>query len=44
MDQTAASLADLFTDTPDFTPFTAAAPEKRIFDPVDLNKKPPPSN
>jgi YVTN family beta-propeller protein len=40
MDQTAATLADLFTDTPDFTPFTAAAPEKRIFDPAVLNKKP----
>ena len=38
LDQTAATLADVFTDTPDFTPFTAMAPEKRIFDPAALDK------
>ncbi len=40
MDQTSATLADVFTDTPDFTPFTALAPEKRIFDPAALNEAP----
>jgi hypothetical protein len=44
MDQTAATLADLFTDTPDFTPFTAATPDTRIFDTSALNKKPDSSN
>ncbi len=40
MDQTAPALRDLFTDTPDFTPYKAVAPEKRIFDPAALLKKP----
>ncbi|HVY91856.1 MAG TPA: alkaline phosphatase family protein, partial [Bryobacteraceae bacterium] len=44
MDQTAATLADLFTDNPDFTPFTAATPDTRIFDTTALNKKPDSSN
>ncbi|HEU5021038.1 MAG TPA: bifunctional YncE family protein/alkaline phosphatase family protein [Bryobacteraceae bacterium] len=39
MDQTAATLADVFTDTPDFTPFTALSPDNRIFDPAALNSK-----
>ena len=34
MDATAASLADMFTDTPDFTPFTAHPPDPRIFSPA----------
>jgi hypothetical protein len=29
----ATDLADLFTDTPDFTPYDALAPDLRIFDP-----------
>jgi YVTN family beta-propeller protein len=33
MDATAASLADMFTDTADFTPFTAKPEDPRIFDP-----------
>ena len=40
MDQTAASLRDMFTDVPDYTPYKAVAPEKRIFDPEALKKKP----
>ncbi len=32
-DATAAGLGDLFTDKPDLTPFTAIAPDVRIFDP-----------
>lgn len=32
-DATAAALGDLFTDKPDLTPFTAATPDVRIFDP-----------
>jgi len=40
MDQTAAGLGDMFTDDPDYTPYKAIAPETRIFDPADLNKKP----
>ncbi len=36
MDQTAASLGDMFTDEPDFTPYQSVAPEKRIFDPAAL--------
>jgi len=32
MDATAADLDDLFTVTPDFTPFTAGTPDPRIFD------------
>jgi sugar lactone lactonase YvrE len=35
MDATAASLRGVFTDTPDFTPFTALAPDPRIFDPAN---------
>jgi YVTN family beta-propeller protein len=38
MDQTAASLGDIFTDDPDFTPYKAVLPESRIFDPGALNK------
>ncbi len=34
MDATAAGLDDLFTAAPDFTPFTAGAPDPRIFDPA----------
>jgi DNA-binding beta-propeller fold protein YncE len=34
MDATAASLAGLFTDTPDLTPYTATPPDARIFDPA----------
>ena len=40
MDQTAADLSDLFTNEADFTPYKAVAPEKRIFDPEVLGKKP----
>jgi hypothetical protein len=36
MDQTAASLGDIFTDDPDYTPYKAVPPEKRIFDPDAL--------
>jgi DNA-binding beta-propeller fold protein YncE len=39
MDQTAADLGDIFTDDPDYTPFQAAPPDKRIFDPAELGKK-----
>lgn len=38
MDESAASLRDMFTEIPDYTPFNAVAPEKRIFDPADLGK------
>ena len=38
MDQTAAGLGDIFTDEPDYTPYKALAPEKRIFDPDALPK------
>jgi hypothetical protein len=34
MDATAAGLADLFTDTPDFAPFMAEPPDPRIFKPA----------
>jgi DNA-binding beta-propeller fold protein YncE len=34
MDATAASLSDLFTDTPDFAPFAAERPDPRIFVPA----------
>jgi len=40
MDQTAASLGDMFTDEPDYTPYKAVPPEIRIFDPAALGKKP----
>jgi phospholipase C len=40
MDQTAASLGDMFTDEPDFTPYKAVPPEKRIFDPAALPQPP----
>jgi YVTN family beta-propeller protein len=33
MDQTAASLEDMFTETPDYTPYQAVPPDKKIFDP-----------
>ncbi len=33
MDATAASLRDMLTAEPDFTPFTAVAPDARIFNP-----------
>ncbi len=33
-DATAAGLNDMFTQTPDLTPFTALAPDARIFDPA----------
>ncbi len=39
MDQTATSLGDMLTDIPDFAPFKALPPEKRIFDPDELVKK-----
>jgi len=32
MDATAASLRDMLTSEPDFGPFTAVEPDKRIFD------------
>ncbi len=32
-DASAADLSDLFTNTPDFSPYRATAPDKRIFDP-----------
>jgi hypothetical protein len=38
LDQTAASLGDIFTDDPDYTPYKAVPPEKRIFDPEALAK------
>ncbi len=34
MDATAASLRDMLTGEPDFTPFTAVMPDRRIFDPA----------
>ncbi len=40
MDQTAASLGDMFTDDPDYTPYQTVPSEVRIFDPADLQKKP----
>ncbi len=39
MDQTAASIRDIFTDEPDYTPFKAMPPDKRIFDPDALHKR-----
>jgi YVTN family beta-propeller protein len=39
MDKTAASPRDLFTEEPDFTAFTAAQPETRIFDPAQAPSK-----
>jgi YVTN family beta-propeller protein len=33
-DAGATDLSDMFTDVPDFTPYYALAPDKRIFDPV----------
>ena len=32
-DATASLLTDFFTDKPDFTPYTAVLPDKRVFDP-----------
>lgn len=43
-DQSAASLRDLFTDTPDYTPYRVVPSETRIFDPAMLNKKPDPED
>jgi hypothetical protein len=40
MDATAASLRDMFAKEPDYTPFQALPPEKRIFDPEAANKPP----
>jgi len=33
-DATASDLGDMFTDTPDFTPYTAVPIDKRVFDPA----------
>jgi hypothetical protein len=33
MDRTAAGLEDVFADSPDFSPFTAVAPDARIYTP-----------
>ena len=41
-DVTASLLQDFFTDKPDFTPYTAVLPDKRVFDPqksLDIYKK-----
>ncbi len=41
-DATASLLTDFFTDKPDFTPYTAVLPDKRVFDPqkaLDYYKK-----
>ncbi len=35
MDATAASLRGIFTDQPDFAPFVALSPDRRIFDPAN---------
>jgi hypothetical protein len=43
MDQTAASLGDMFTDEPDYTPYKAIQPDKRIFDPAALPTYQPPN-
>ena len=40
MDQTAPAIMDIFTDIPDYTPYEAVAPEKRIFDPAAVGKNP----
>jgi hypothetical protein len=37
-DATAASLRDMFTTEPDFTPYTAVAPDRRIFDPAKVKR------
>jgi DNA-binding beta-propeller fold protein YncE len=39
LDATAASLLDMFTGEPDFTPFTASQPDGRIFDPARLSTR-----
>lgn len=36
MDQTAAGLGDMLTEEPDYTPYKALQPDKRIFDPAAL--------
>ncbi|MGD1069238.1 MAG: alkaline phosphatase family protein [Bryobacteraceae bacterium] len=43
MDATAASLRDIFTEEPDFTPFDVLIPDRRIFDAsqVRMGKAPP---
>jgi YVTN family beta-propeller protein len=38
-DATAASLRDMLTAEPDFTPFTAIPPDTRIFDPEKVNRQ-----
>jgi hypothetical protein len=38
-DATAASVRDVFTAEPDFTPFTPLAPDQRIFDPAKLSTR-----
>jgi len=38
-DATAASLRDVFTAEPDFTPFTAIEPDRRIFDPAKVTRQ-----
>jgi DNA-binding beta-propeller fold protein YncE len=37
-DATAASLQDIFTEEPDFNPFDAVEPDRRIFDPARLQQ------
>lgn len=37
-DLTASLLSDFFTDKPDFTPYTAVLPDKRVFDPQQAMK------
>jgi hypothetical protein len=37
-DAAATDLSDLFTDTPDFTPFEALPPDTRIFDPAKVRE------
>jgi hypothetical protein len=39
-DATSASLRDVWTGQPDFTPFTAVAPDRRIFDPAKVKRSP----
>ncbi|HLJ77593.1 MAG TPA: hypothetical protein VKT75_09275, partial [Acidobacteriaceae bacterium] len=40
-DAAAADLGDCFTSQPDFTPFHAAEPDKRIFDPAFFESRAP---
>jgi YVTN family beta-propeller protein len=39
-DATSASLRDVWAGQPDFTPFTAIAPDRRIFDPAKVKRYP----